>query len=133
MVGEQTASDREVNLGGAIAAGALAGAVGAAIAAGVLIAMDTTLLTTLGGDALGVLLMPGAVFGALYALLAQIPLIADLATEPRTGLLVGVGYGLLFWSTTIPGGANPQRTLVASLVFGAVIGLLYASWPYRAA
>lgn len=110
--------------------GASAGAVGAAIASGILIAMGATALAELTAGSLGVLLVPGAVFGLLYAAIASVPTVSRLATEPRTGFALGLGYGLLFWVTTVVVGTVTASGLLASLAFGTVIGLLYAVSPY---
>lgn len=76
--------------------------------------------------------MPGALFGLLYAGIASIGVVAALATEPRTGGVVGLGYGVLFWVTTIIGDSITVSGLLAALTFGIVIGLLYAVSPYHA-
>lgn len=114
------------------ATGACAGAVGAAVASIVLFAAGTADPAEVGVEALGVLLVPGAVFGLLYAGLASLPRVATYASRPRTGVLVGAGYGVLFWTTTVAGGGISGGVFVACLAFGTVVGVLYAVSPYRA-
>lgn len=130
MAGEPTAAGQGRTNGAKWLTGAGAGAAAAAMASVVLIGMGATEPSELTVGSIGVLLMPGAAFGLLYAGIASVPPITALATEPRTGVVVGVGYGILFWVTTIVGGAITTSGLLASLAFGVVIGLLYAISPY---
>lgn len=112
--------------------GAGAGAVGAVAGSFVLFALGTVELSDITPEMLGILVMPGALFGLLYAGIASIGVVASLATEPRTGGVVGLGYGVLFWVTTIIGDSITASGLLAALTFGIVIGLLYAVSPYHA-
>ena len=116
--------------GGRWLTGAVAGAAGAAVAAIILIGVGPVDPVDLGGEAMGVLLMPGAVFGLAYAGLATVPQVADVATDPATGLVLGLGFGVLFWLSTLLTGPVTTSGLLASLAFGAVLGLLYGASPY---
>lgn len=131
MAGESTQTGYSRINGGKWATGAGAGAVAAAVASGILIGSGATDPAALTLKSLGVLLMPGAVFGLLYTGIASLPPLTTIATQPRTGVVMGVGYGILFWMTTILGGTITTSGLLASLAFGVVIGLLYALSPYR--
>ena len=110
--------------------GAVAGAGGAVVAAGILIGIGPVDPAELGPEAAGVLLVPGAVVGLAYAGLATVNRVADVATDQATGLALGLGLGVLFWLSTLLTGPVTASGLLASLAFGAVVGLLYASSPY---
>ena len=116
--------------GGRWLTGAVAGAAGAAVAAIILIGVGLVDPVDLGVEAMGVLLMPGAVFGLAYAGLATVPRVADLAAAPATGTALGLGYGVLFWLSTLLTGPATTSGLLASLAFGAVVGLLYGASAY---
>lgn len=110
--------------------GAGVGAVGAVAASVVLFAMGASDLSTVTVEMLGVLFMPGAVFGLLYTAIASFERIAPLTTKPQTGVVLGLLYGILFWLTTIIGDAFSLGGFLAGVTFGIVIGLLYAVSPY---
>lgn len=110
--------------------GAGVGAVGAVAASVVLFAMGAFDLSTVTVEMLGVLFMPGAVFGLLYTAIASFERIAPLTTKPQTGVVLGLLYGILFWLTTIIGDAFSLGGFLAGVTFGIVIGLLYAVSPY---
>lgn len=110
--------------------GAGAGAVGAVAGSLVLFALGAFELSDVTVEVLGILVMPGAVFGLVYATIASIDTVAARATEPRTGVVVGLSYGVLFWVTTIVGDSITASGLLAALTFGVVLGLLYAVSPY---
>jgi hypothetical protein len=130
MAAEPTAVGRRRINAGKWLTGAGAGAIGAALAWVLLIAMGETALSDISVESLGVLLMPGAVFGLVYAGFASLDRVSALATEPRTGAVLGLGYGLLFWVTTIIGSAISPSGLLVGVTFGTSIGLLYAVSPY---
>lgn len=130
MGAEPTTSGLERINAGKWLTGAGAGAVGAVAGSLVLFALGAFELADVTVEALGILVMPGAVFGLVYAGIASIDAIAARATEPRTGVLVGLGYGGLFWVTTIIGDSITASGLLAALTFGVVLGLLYAVSPY---
>lgn len=109
--------------------GAGAGAVGAVAGSLVLFAAGAFEVSELSVEALGVLFVPGAAFGLVYAGIAGVDRIAGLAAEPRTGGAVGLVYGVLFWATTLIGGSVTVGGLLAGLAFGATIGVLYACSP----
>lgn len=111
--------------------GAGAGSVGAVVASLVLFALGAFQLSDLTPEAIGIVLMPGAVFGLVYAGIASFDTVGALAKTPRTGVVVGLGYGLLFWMTTIIGNSITASGLLAAFTFGVVIGLLYAVSPSR--
>lgn len=115
--------------GGRWLTGAGAGAVGAVAASIVLFATGGFDLSTVSVEMLGVLFMPGAVFGLFYAALAGIERLSVLAAEPVTGLGLGVVYGLGFWLTTVVGSSFDLGGLLAGVAFGVVVGLLYAVSP----
>ena len=127
---EATTTERKRIDGGRWLTGGVAGAAGAAVAAGILIGVGPVVPADLGVEAMGVLLMPGAVFGLAYAGLATVPQVADVATDPATGLVLGLGFGVLFWLSTLLTGPVTTSGLLASLAFGAVLGLLYGASPY---
>lgn len=129
MVETTVARERGIDAGEWLS-GAGAGAVGAAAATVVLYATGAFYLSEVTVGVVGVLVMPGAAFGLIYAALARVDRVAALATEPRTGALLGLGYGVLFWLTTIVGGSITPGGLLGGLTFGVVIGLLYARSPY---
>lgn len=110
--------------------GAAAGAVGAAVASVMLYASGAFDPAAVGIGAVGVLFMPGAVFGLIYAGLARLDRLSALAREPETGVLLGLGYGFLFWVTTVVGSEFAPSGLLAGLTFGVVIGFLFAVSPY---
>lgn len=109
--------------------GAVAGAVGAFAASIVLFATDAFELSELGIEAVGILFMPGAVFGLLYAGLASIERLRSLTSEPQTGVVVGLLYGIAFSLTTLVGGSFSVSSLLAGVTFGVTIGVVYAISP----
>lgn len=102
---------------------------GAVAASVVLFAAGSFEPSTMSVEMLGVLFVPGAVFGLFYAALVSIDRLAVLAAEPVTGLGLGVVYGLGFWLTTVVGSSFELGGLLAGVTFGVVIGLLYAVSP----
>lgn len=110
--------------------GAVAGAIAAAVALLVLFAMGTFELSDTGLEILGILIMPGAVFGLLYAGVASIKRVSPLARRPGFGVVLGLAYGILFWLTTVIGQSFSLSGLLAGLTFGVVIGVLYAISPF---
>lgn len=122
--------DREWIDAGPWLTGAAAGAVGAAVAAAVLFVTGSVDPAAVSVEAAGILVMPGAAFGLLYAAVAAVDRVGALAAEPFSGLAVGTVYGLLFWLTTLVGNEFSVGGLLAGLAFGSVIGLLYGASPY---
>jgi hypothetical protein len=110
--------------------GAVAGAVGAVVGSLVLYVTGSFDPSAVGVEALGVLFVPGAVFGLLYAGIVGFGRLAALAATPRTGALLGLAYGFLFGLTTLVGGSTDTSTLLAGVAFGCVIGVLFALSPY---
>lgn len=110
--------------------GALAGAVGAFAASIVLFATGAFELSTLGIEAVGILFMPGAVFGLLYTALVSFERLREPASEPKTGIVIGLLYGIAFSLTTLVGGSFDVSSLLAGVTFGVTIGVLYALSPY---
>lgn len=110
--------------------GAGVGAVAAVAASIILLATGTFDPSAVTIEVLGVLIMPGAVFGLLYAGLTSVGRLTDLATESRTGVVLGLIYGILFWGTTIIGDAITIGGLLASITFGVILGELFAVSPY---
>lgn len=110
--------------------GALAGAVGAVAASIVLYATDAFELSNVGIEAVGILFMPGAVFGLLYTALVSIEWLREPASVPQTGIVVGLLYGIAFSLTTLVSGSFDVGSLLAGVTFGVTIGVLYAISPY---
>jgi len=110
--------------------GGVAGAIGAVGAALLLYVMSSFHPSDVGIEAIGILFMPGAVFGLLYAGIVSLGGFGELARTPRTGVLLGFGYGLLFGLSTVIGGSFTLSTVVAGVLFGCLIGGLYAVSPY---
>lgn len=110
--------------------GAVAGSLGALVATGVLYATGSFDPSTVTVEALGVLFMPGAVFGLVYTAIASVDRVAPLAAAPTTGLGLGLLYSTVFWVTTLIGNSFSVGGLLAGLAFGSTIGILYALSPY---
>ncbi|PSP99869.1 hypothetical protein BRC94_06445 [Halobacteriales archaeon QS_5_70_17] len=110
--------------------GAVAGAIGAVAGSLVLFAAGAFEVSELSVEVLGVLFVPGAAFGLVYAGIAGVDRIASLAADPRTGGAVGIAYGVLFWATTLTGGPATAGGLLSGLAFGGTIGVLYARSPF---
>lgn len=110
--------------------GAVTGAIAAAVAALVLYSFGTFEVSDVGVETLGILIMPGAAFGLLYAAIASIDRVSTLSQRPGFGLVVGLGFGILFWLTTVIGQSFNLSGLLAGLTFGGVIGVLYALSPF---
>lgn len=108
--------------------GAVAGAISVLLAFGVRVALGAPGdVTTV--QILGILLMPGAVFGLIYTGIVSISRLNSYATEPQTGVLLGLVFGLLFWVTTIIGSTVTIHGLAGGVSFGLGIGVLYAVSP----
>lgn len=109
--------------------GAVAGAISVLLAFGVRVAFGAPGdVTTV--QLLGILLMPGAIFGLIYTGIVSISSLNSYAMEPQTGILLGLIFGLLFWVTTIIGSTFTIHGLAGGLTFGLGIGFLYAVSPY---
>lgn len=110
--------------------GALAGAVGAIVASLILYVTGAFHPSEVGVEALGILFMPGAVFGLTYTAIVSFGRLTDLAESPWTGMMLGFVYGILFGLTTVVGGSLSQSNILASVAFGSLIGVVYALSPY---
>jgi hypothetical protein len=82
-------------------------------------------------------LIPYAVlWGLLYVAATRLNPVERLATDPRTGVPLGVAYGFLVWwgpQVGKPVGEYVSvEAAVQATVFGAVVGLVYAYSSTRA-
>lgn len=92
-------------------------------------------------------LVIGAILGLVYAALAQLDALAEFAVLPRTGIYLGLVYGLVIWAIAmiavplavengtggIGGYALNLQGVLSFALLGIVIGLLYGMSPYTRA
>lgn len=86
----------------------------------------------------------GIILGLIYAGVTRIGRLAGLVGRPRTGVYIGIGYGLVLWVLAVilvpilvgsgAGGVGEYavnlRGVLSFALLGIIIGLVYAVSPY---
>lgn len=85
-------------------------------------------------------LLIGVVAGAIYAGIAGSAQLREAAARPNTGVVVGIGFGLVIWlvSIVVVGGTDVSigsypitiEAILLYVLYGGIIGVVYGVSPY---